>query len=341
MSVNKVVNGQLVRADASAASQLIAVDTDNILGGGAGAQTNSQAMFDELSDRAIALNSSLADDEDAIDAIVNLYGAKQLIKYPYYDGNSKAQNSVTFTVNNDLSVSLSGTSSGYAAFNFCSRTGNPQHLPTGRYTISGGYSNKIVVSVGKTGSGGAWQLLGSSKGVNDDVVFDVDESDDLGICIEVTEAGVATDGITIKQLLTDSRIKDRTFASFAMTNRELTDAVINHTNAPILLATAVANQTFAAQLTALKSTYDTLTDAQKMRTFIGFGDYTNANLRNVRTNGGDYSGSFLSGAVIRSQTVQLNAAKFLQYDVASGGTVTFTDRSAETNSMSLKLYLDN
>jgi len=181
---------------------------------------------DDLDSSVDTLNSSLADDEDQIDAIVNLYGAKQLIKYPYYDGNSKTQNTVTFTVNDDLSVSLSGTSSGYAAFNFCTRTGNPQNLPTGRYAISGGYSDKIVVSVGKTGGGG-WQLLGSSKGVNDVVVFDVDESDNLGICIEVTEAGVATDGITIKQLLTDARIKDKTYVPYAPANRDCVSYAVN------------------------------------------------------------------------------------------------------------------
>lgn len=49
MSIFRVKNGQLERKDVAAASQLIAVDTDNILGGGAGATTNTQALLDGIS----------------------------------------------------------------------------------------------------------------------------------------------------------------------------------------------------------------------------------------------------------------------------------------------------
>ena len=50
MAIYKNENGTLSRKDASAASQIGAIDTENILGGGAGAQTNTQALLDALAE---------------------------------------------------------------------------------------------------------------------------------------------------------------------------------------------------------------------------------------------------------------------------------------------------
>ncbi|MGN0596184.1 MAG: hypothetical protein ACI4J1_02495 [Ruminiclostridium sp.] len=61
-------------------------------------------------------------------------GGKNLIPYPYYDGNSKTYNGITFTVNDDGSITANGTAtSSYSIFTFSKNL----KLKKGTYILSG------------------------------------------------------------------------------------------------------------------------------------------------------------------------------------------------------------
>lgn len=60
---------------------------------------------------------------------------------------SRKNGNVTFTINDDGSISLSGTATASAFLYDGSNPGNRFELPAGEYTISGGYSNKIYIYI--------------------------------------------------------------------------------------------------------------------------------------------------------------------------------------------------
>lgn len=71
-------------------------------------------------------------DDGTVD--IKIYG-DNLIPIPYADGTSKTMNGVTFTVNDDYSVTVDGTATEAAYFNL---NFSERKLPSGYYTISNG-----------------------------------------------------------------------------------------------------------------------------------------------------------------------------------------------------------
>lgn len=220
MSVNKVVNGQLVRADASAASQLIAVDTYNILGGGAGAQTNSQAMFDELSDRAIALNSSLVDEIEARAAL----GAHNLCQN---NAATNTQNGITFTVDaNTGIITTSGTMSSTAPVTYV-QLADKITFPVGRYRItgcpSGGSQSTYSQLVNRYDSSNNY--LGGVFDTGSGAEFEVASGDKISIYTARYDTQMRNQSCagTWKPMITLASDADATYAPYTMTNRELTE----------------------------------------------------------------------------------------------------------------------
>ena len=210
--------------DAAEASQQIAVDTDNILGGGAGAQTNSQAMFGELSDRAIALSSSLADDEGQIDAIVNVYGSKNLLKNEMVGGTS---NTIVFTVNANGSFS---TSAGTPSANVNDKyIANGVLFKAGTYTFSGFPDNtgtdaaKVFLEIKTSWSGTQIAVLNSSTL---ETTFTLAQDTVLYIRPYFI-SGTTLPAMTFYPMIRDARIKDDTYVPYAPTNRDCVSYAAN------------------------------------------------------------------------------------------------------------------
>ena len=78
---------------------------------------------------------------------LNLTG-NNLIPYPYYDSSPKTVNGITFTVNNDGSVTANGTSTATANFLCLSLSSLP--LKKGEYTLSSGLIDNTSVTYGIT-----------------------------------------------------------------------------------------------------------------------------------------------------------------------------------------------
>ncbi len=206
MSIFEVRNQQMVRKDAASASQQIAVDTENILGGGAGATTNTQALLDGIS-------SDLSGQVGAISAIVNVYGSKNLL-----DNNtpSKTENGVTFTVNDDKSVTVStgaGGATADTAFDILS-----YDIPAGNYTASG-----------ITGGSTSTYLILVYNNNYTDVTYVQDGDTPLTLTgnymrrirILIKSGQVLTTPIVFYPMIRDARIKDSTYVPYVPTNREL------------------------------------------------------------------------------------------------------------------------
>ena len=117
---------------------------------------------------------SLQTDADTLDGLhaneVGTSGARNLIPYPYYY-KAQTNNGITWTINEDTSVSANGanTASGQNPFALRIRTetGNPLILKAGTYTLSGcpsgGSDQKWSIQIGKT-LNGSFSLIGSDYG---------------------------------------------------------------------------------------------------------------------------------------------------------------------------------
>ena len=105
-------------------------------------------------------------------------------------GTTNSSNGVTFTVNDDGSISLSGTATNTAFFIAFA----DMELPNGTYTLSGGYSALIAIYIRGSSSGA--NILGSTGSPNSGVI-------NTGVITGLIriQSGTNTDGITLKPQL--------------------------------------------------------------------------------------------------------------------------------------------
>lgn len=145
-------------------------------------------------------------------------GAKNLIPYPYADGMSKETNGITFTVQTDGSVIADGTATAGALFELWKI--DTFKLPIGKaVTLNGGIDNKAMIQY--------WAAFDFDyKTQGSDVSFtpttDALASGRLTIFVD---AGKTLNNVVFKPMIRLATDTDPTYAPYAMTNRELTDAV--------------------------------------------------------------------------------------------------------------------
>ena len=179
--------------------------------------------------------------DDSVEALANVYGAKNLIPFPYYNGASYSSDGVTFTANNDGSISLSGTASADVYYALDANT------------ISDRYAGLSVVASISGGISGV-TLYGQKDGAT---VFDTGSessftiptySSYFAVYIKVSN-GTNTNGLTIYPMIRDSRIVDDTFEPYAKTNKQLTNDKAERKDLTTIFATGSTNTT-GAQINA-------------------------------------------------------------------------------------------
>lgn len=147
------------------------------------------------------------------------YGVKNLIPYPYVT-NSKTQNDVTFTINSDGSVSLSGTATADASLILMSIEDNTYS----GYKMSGGYSNTIYMRQRITDKSGTF--IRSTQDYGNGAVLDsINQSTEKYTIMIWVANGAVTDGITIYPMLRSANDTDKTYRPYAKTNKQLTDEI--------------------------------------------------------------------------------------------------------------------
>lgn len=178
-------------------------------------------------------------DQGAIEALVNVYGSKNLNSYPYNE-TSKDASGLTWTDNGDGSITVKGSTSAsnptFEMHSFHSSGTYPLILKNGSYKISGCpqdgsdttyYFRVFTVQTGPVvdaeakdyGNGATLTINGSA---------DSPDWARVNVAIYVKSgANLPTEGITFYPMIRDARIQDDTYVPYAMTNRELTEKIVN------------------------------------------------------------------------------------------------------------------
>lgn len=169
-----------------------------------------------------------------------MVGAKNLLQYPY-NNNGVESNGITYTVNEDGSVSASGTAASYSYIDLRGNQNyNPWFLKAGKYILSDGISGTTNVRLTirlKKGSD-IIKTYASTNGNGRGIEFEVTDED-----LALLEDGTFSNGtffnvrIYVNNGTVDDVIYpmiryasdiDDTFQSYAMTNKQLTDAIISN-----------------------------------------------------------------------------------------------------------------
>ena len=187
---------------------------------------------------------------DNIEAIVNVYGSKNLNSYPY-TSNTKTENGLTFTDNGDGSITVSAASYPHtmpSSASFTMHYGNYSDclpMQKGDYVLNGcpqgGSNSTFFMRIRSITSGNAATVIGYDIG--DGLEFNWASSDNrLDLLITFSTGTVVTQALTFKPMLRDARIADDTFVPYAMTNRELTGNCIYSTR-PTAIGTWINGKT--------------------------------------------------------------------------------------------------
>ena len=200
------------------------------------AKTNKQ-LTDEIANNTEAI----ADNTSAIEAITDVLGAKNILKYPYTD-STNAQGGLTFTDNGDGTVDVSGSETTGANVYFALENNISVTLGTkvsdifptaGKYTIScknaDGTNIYMGIYIADVGS-----FDNISEDGTDLEITNAMMSKTLRIHLEVKKDYALSSAVTLKPMIRPAGT-DPTYVPYAMTNRELTERVtacniVNSTN---------------------------------------------------------------------------------------------------------------
>lgn len=154
-----------------------------------------------------------------IDRLTN-EGAKNHLKIT---ASSQTVDGVTFTVNADQSVSLSGTAANLITFVIVDNAA-ANAVPDGSYILSG-----CPASGGSTTYDLRWYLYSAGRSAYDQgsgaAVNKSGGTTSSNISILI-RSGVNTDGVVFKPMIRKSVITDDTFEPYAPTNRELYEMIL-------------------------------------------------------------------------------------------------------------------
>lgn len=153
-------------------------------------------------------------------------GAKNLLPNK---GTSTTSDGITWTVNSDGTVTANGTKnasdSGYKTLD---RTIHNYSLPTGNYIFSGNLSANCFMLLQATRSG-SLVILGEINDNNPQVNVNILSTDILQ-CVLFINPNKTVSNAVFNPMLRLATDPDPTYAPYAMTNRELMDAVYKTTN---------------------------------------------------------------------------------------------------------------
>lgn len=155
-----------------------------------------------------------------VNEVVNNLGAKNMLPN---NATTRTINGITFTVNNDGSVTVNGTASSVASLFLIGSTsawGSNQYKNCILNGCPSGGSNdsyRIVMQTSSDGSAISKTYLEDGNGVLID-----DDNQYCKIYIRIA-GGYTANNLIFKPMIRPSRIKDDTYAPYAQTNKELTD----------------------------------------------------------------------------------------------------------------------
>lgn len=174
---------------------------------------------------------------EEINAIVNVYGAKNIVKNELYKyGASVTSHDVIFTQLQDDTISMSGTATAGIGIAI---TPNGFYAPvSGGYKLSGGDSTDLSLVI--TDHNGV--AVATAYGTETTVTLNAGEKYTLWISVA---NGTVTTGRYFYPMLRDARIVDPTYEPYAETNQQLTVNKANRSDLASLNLTGTKNTTGA------------------------------------------------------------------------------------------------
>ena len=159
-------------------------------------------------------------------------GAKNLNSTPYFHSSGRVSNGVTFTVNDDGSITTSGTANGGDALFQCHTRLNTDNnkliLPNGNYILtgcaSGGSSTKYNIQAIGTKNGSA-SVYGYDYGSGVNFTLNGDDyyTDKAIVGVYITiKNGVNATGLVFRPMIRLKGDTDATFQPYSRTNQQLT-----------------------------------------------------------------------------------------------------------------------
>lgn len=168
-------------------------------------------------------------------------GAKNLLKYPYYD-TTKTSNGITFTDNKDGSITVNGTATADVSFYVQMNTFLNEICKKGDLVITGGTATARLI-LGKSSASGGGYIIDNGSGA------DIPQNTTFveNFVIKVNN-GATVSNVTIYPMLRLASDPDDTYVPYAMTNRELTEEKLSISELKTIASSAAD---FAAFKTAI------------------------------------------------------------------------------------------
>ena len=167
-----------------------------------------------------------------VEAIVDVYGAKNLLAYPY-SNTTKTENGITFTDNGDGTVTVSGTAS--ANTGFVLRNAD-QTLLKGSYIMTGDPAGSSSSTYEMYLYDGVHRKCGT-------VFTESSDKTNITVVIQIYNGTSISTPITFYPMIRDSRIVDDTFVPYAKTNLQLTNDKAERADLATLNLTGSTNST--------------------------------------------------------------------------------------------------
>lgn len=150
-------------------------------------------------------------------------GAKNLLRYPYVH-TSKTENGITFTDNGDGSITISGTASADAIFQIATRIASKwlEEYIGMPVIVSGGLSENVAIKMYVNSISDPFYNTGG------DTAFTVPSqisNNSWNIYVRVKNGADLSTPVTVKPMIRLASDSDNTYVPYAMTNRELTEAI--------------------------------------------------------------------------------------------------------------------
>ena len=200
-------------------------------------------LYEKLTKESADNKQSISDLHNTID----LFNVKNILPQP--QAATKEDQGITFTKNDDGSVSISGTTSATALWRY------NVTLPKGTYIISGRISASVWIGL-YVNATNTYKVNTASA---DDVKFTVDEDTTYGMTIRVGHPNAFSEPVKIYPMIRLAEDSNNTYQPYAMTNQQLTAEAVtlesvdeahkNVINGIISAATGAAD--FAAFKTAM------------------------------------------------------------------------------------------
>ena len=149
-------------------------------------------------------------------AIVNV-GAKNVLNVT---ATSKEVNGITFTVNDDNSVTINGTATARAQFQLAPSALMPNLQG---YILNGAVVNDSGAAIKFQYSASPWTSFANDSG-NGAVIGNYNNANSIAVFIDVPN-GATVNNLVFKPMIRNPNIEDDTYVPYGMTNVELTDSV--------------------------------------------------------------------------------------------------------------------